>query len=175
MVKDNFVIGVKTTDKTSAEPVTLAEAKQWCKVELAITEENTIITELITSARQLCEGYSCISFTPKTVIAILNNSGGGVELPYGPVKDSPEITYFDSTAVAITDIILQGDEFKYIESPCYDFIKATYETGYTTLPLNFKTALLQQIVYSYENRGDATIQGLSPMVKQSLKPYRRIW
>lgn len=176
MVKDNFTIGVNATEKGSTEPVTLSEAKQWCKVELSISEENTLLTELITTARQQCEGFLNISLTPKTIIAIVNNAGGGAELPYGPVKDSPAVTYADSEGTAITDVVLHGSLFKWIASPLADYIKATYETGYTTFPTEFKTAILQQIVWLYENRGDSTSAGqLSPMVKQSLKPYRRIW
>jgi hypothetical protein len=164
----------------------LAEAKEWCKVELAIAEEDALITALITTARKQCEGFTNLSFVPKTVTAILNNSGGSCELPYGPIKDTPAVTYRDNTGTVITGVILQGDENKYIESPCVDFIKAVYETGYSTLPENFKTALLQQIVFLYENRGDVADGSqrlnnrgmptqLSPMVSLTLKPYRRIW
>jgi len=182
----NAILDTKLTD-TGSEPCTLAEAKEWCKIELNITEENTLITELIKTARLQCEGYTNVSFVEKTVIAILNNSLGSIELPYGPVKTFTSLINEDGKTLTVTtEYVLQGELFKTIKTPCDSYLKATYVAGYTTLPTNFKTAVLQQVAYLYENRGDtpadATRQNntsipteLSPMVKLTLNPDRRIW
>lgn len=182
----NNVLDVKITD-TGAEPCTLAEAKNWCKIELAITEEDALITELIKTARLLCEGFTNVSFVEKTIEAIVNNSLGGIELPYGPLKTFTSLINEDGeTLVLNTDYKLQGVLFKTIQTPCDSYLKATYVAGYTTLPTNFKTAVLQQVAYLYENRGDtpadATTQNnkttptlLSPILQIILCPYRRIW
>lgn len=187
----NLVIDVKATEVSSpTEPVTLAEAKEWCKIELDITEENTLITELIKTARLQVEGFLNISLVDKTIEAVVNNSLGGIELPYQPLKTFTSLKDEDGNALVVnSDYKLQGVFFKTIKSPCSDYLVANYTTGYTTenpLPKQFKTAVLQQVAYLYENRGDtpanATTQNnrtvpteLSPMVELTLFPYRRIW
>ena len=182
MVKDNFVLDVKYSDVSTTYPVTLEEAKNWCKIELDITEEDDLITELIKSATALCEGYINTSLMPKTVTAELNNSLGGISLPYAPVTSFTSLKdEDDTTLVETTDYILQGLDFKTIKTPCYEYLKAEYVAGYAAadLPPNFKTAILQQIVYLYENRGDIdsgkAMPELSPILKLTLKPYRRVW
>jgi uncharacterized phiE125 gp8 family phage protein len=173
----NTILDVKLTD-TGAEPCTLAEAKEWCKIELNISEENTLITELIKTARLQCEGYTNVSFVEKTVIAILNNSIGGIELPYGPLKTFTSLINEDGKTLTVdTEYKLQGELFKTIKNPLDSYLKATYVAAYTTLPTNFKTAVLQQVAFLYENRGDVTNKemGLGSMAMQTLNPYRRIW
>lgn len=182
----NAILDVKQTD-TGNEPCTLSEAKEWCKIELNITEENTLITELIKTARLQCEGYTNVSFVEKTIEAIINNSLGGIEFPYGPVKTFTSLINEDGdTLVVNTDYKIQGVLFKTLKEPLDCYLKATYVAGYTTLPVNFKTAVLQQVAFLYENRGDeaanATTQNnrvvstnLSPLVTQVLTPYRRVW
>ena len=48
----NAVLNVSFTEADIVEPVTLNEAKGWCKIELDIAEENALITTLITTARE---------------------------------------------------------------------------------------------------------------------------
>ena len=178
----NAVLEAKFSGISTTYPVTLAEAKAWCKIEADITEDDDLIEDLIISATVLCEGYLNISLMPKTVTAIVNNSLGGVELPYGPVTAFTSLKDVDDTALVLTDdYTLQGIDFKTIKTPCDEYLKAEYAAGYTdtNLPGNFKTAILQQIVYLYENRGDIdsgrALSELSPILKMTLKPYRRVW
>lgn len=171
-MKYNAVLEVKQVETDPVEPCTLAEAKQWCKIELDIAEENTLITELITVARKIVEGYLCISLVDKTVTAVLINQLGSIELPYGPVKAISSVTDSDNVALTVdTGYEITGVEFKRLKTD-FDWIKLVYTTGYTDVPVNFKTAVLQQVLYLYENRGDAQ---LSPMIKNTLNAYRRVW
>lgn len=172
-MKYNAVIEAKQAEAAVTEPVTLAEAKQWCKIELDITEENTLLTQLITAARKQLEGYLCISLVDKTVTAILRNELGSIELPYGPVKDITIVKDANGNAVDTGNYEITGEEFKKLKSPCDNFITVVYETGYDLMPDYFKTAILNQILYLYENRGDAI--NISPMASMLLKPHRRIW
>lgn len=100
-MKYNAVIEAKQVEAAATEPVTLAEAKQWCKIELDITEENTLLTQLITAARKQLEGYLCISLVDKTVTAVFRNELGNIELPYGPVKSITSVTDVDGNAPAL--------------------------------------------------------------------------
>lgn len=186
----NAVLDVKLTEaSTPTEPVTLEEAKEWCKIELAITEEDSLITELIKTARLQVEGFLNISLVDKTVEAHLNNSLGGVELPYQPIKDFTLLKDEDETTLTTDEYKLQGVFFKTIKSPCDAYLIANYTTGYSNtnpLPKQFKTAVLQQVAYLYENRGDtpasATTQDnktvptqLSQILQATLSHYRRVW
>ena len=144
-----------------------------------------MITELIKTARAQCEGYLCISMISKTVTSILNNSLGAVELPYGPVVTFTSLTDENGTAIVAADYTLRGLDFKYLVSPYNDYMTAIYAAGYTTLPVNLKTGLLQQIAWLYENRGDSkenmfkarvdnNTGQISPMALATLQPYRRV-
>lgn len=186
----NAVLDVKLTEaSTPTEPVTLAEAKEWCKIELAIAEEDTLITELIKTARLQVEGFLNISLVDKTVEAHLNNTLGGIELPYQPIKELTSLKNEDETELTTGQYTLRGVFFKSIKSPCDAYLIANYTTGYSNtnpLPKQFKTAVLQQVAYLYENRGDtpasATTQSnktvpteLSQILQATLAPYRRVW
>lgn len=162
----NAVLDVQFSSEGS-EPVTLLEAKNWCRVD--VTDDNSLITELITSARIICEQYTNISFITRTVTAVLQNSCGKIFLPYGPV--STISSYTDRDSNQINDPKVYGVQFKYIEYPVDDYIKVVYTAGYSTLPPNLKTALLSQIQWMYDNRGDASLSVNSKMI---LRPVRRV-
>lgn len=171
-MKYNDVLNVQLTD-TGTEPVTLAEAKNFCKIEADETAENSFITSLITVARKQCEGYLNQSIVAKDVIAEIRNDLGNQELPYGPVDAISEVKDVGGAVlVADDDYTLQGLEFKNIKTPCDEYLKVTYTTTGQTNDV-FKTAILNQICFLYENRGD--VQNLSPMVLMLLKPFKRVW
>ena len=51
----------------------------------------------------------------------------------------------------------------------------TYDAGYDKLPMNLKNALLNQIGFLYENRGDVKLQsGLSEEAKLILNQVRSV-
>lgn len=182
-MKYNAVLEVIFSSEGSTEPVTAAEVKNWCKVEASITDDDTLLASLGKAARVLIEGYLCISLIPRTVTAYLNNSLGDIELPYGPVNTFTSlhrtVDTLDDTAITSDDYRIRGSAFKTIYTPCYDYLKAIYTAGYANaeaVPEQYKTAIKQQVVYLYQNRGDieGKVPTLSPMVMQTLKPYRRV-
>ena len=172
-MKYNTVIEAKQFESSVTEPVTLAEVKQWCKIELDITDENTLLTQLITAARKQAEGFLCVSLVDKTVTAVLKNELGNIELPYGPVKTITSVTDADGDTVSPDNSEITGEEFKKVKTPCDEWLKIVYTTGYTSIPDYFKTAVLNQVLYLYENRGE--VSNLSPMASMLLKPHRRVW
>jgi hypothetical protein len=186
MIEYNAILDVKFTLESTTEPCTLAEAKEWCKIELPITEDDALITELIKTSRLQCEGFVNISFVNRTVTALINNSQGDCALPYGPVDVITTVKDGSGTIITSTGYNILGSVFKFVNKPVLPCIEVVYTSGYSTLPVNFKTAVLQQVAYLYENRGDepanATTQNnktvpteLSPLVKLILNPYRRVW
>lgn len=158
------------------EPVTLAEAKNWIKVET--DDDDAIITMLITAARQYCEGYIGQSFVERTVTAIVVNelvlNGRGIRLPYGPMGAMVSITDINGFVLDITSYKIIGESFFQISSPVSSWLECIYTAGYAVLPKQFKTAILEEIAWLYQHRGDEVlnITPLNPIVQMILKPYR---
>jgi uncharacterized phiE125 gp8 family phage protein len=159
---DNLVLDT-TFSAEGAEPVTLADAKAWLKVDIA--DDDLLITELITTARRDCETYLCTSLIPRTITAYLQIGLGEIRLPYGPVDVITTVTDLDGNVI---DYITKYETFKALD-PVTE-VKAVY----TTLGqgAKFKTAVMKQLAFLYEHRGDET--ELNAEVMRQLKPHRRV-
>jgi uncharacterized phiE125 gp8 family phage protein len=168
---DNLVLDIKF-ESEGPEPVTLADAKGWLKID--VTDDDTLLTDLITAARQDCENYLNISLVDRTVTAWLQIGLDEIRLPYGPVNEVTSVTN-SATGEAIEGYTLKYEMFKALD-PCSE-VKTVYTAGFNGgLPKHFKIAVLSQLAYQYEHRGDETEQqsNLSPEVMRKLKPYRRV-
>lgn len=162
-------------ESESSEPVTLEEVKLWLRIDSDLTEDDTLLTALITAARVQCENATGVSFVPKTVTAIVNNSCGNIFLPYCPLihGSSEDITLTDIDGNAVENQI-GGNDYPFIISPVSTYLKAVYSAGYEYLPEDLKTALKMQIGYLYENRGDLNDKAsISPVAKTILNQYDR--
>ena len=199
-MKNNY-IDLKRTESTPTEPCTLAEAKAQCIV--TYTDDDTLITSLITKARKAIENYCNISIVSQTVVmtADLYNEW---ELPYGPVtainsvttrsgnEGSGPMTYETLTSGWGYD----GEEFKTFIPGSSNFTtpfignidtslnyryKVTYTTGYGTVPDDLKQAVLLQIAWLYEHRGDEVkdysfVPGVCDDALKFADPYKRqLW
>ena len=167
----NAVLDVYFSDESGTEPVTVDEAKGWLKISDDITDDDDLLTELITVARQMCEKYSNISFITRTVKATLKNSLGSISLPYGPHGAIASYKDYNGEDVASTIVKVKGDQFKVLYEPCIDYIEITYASGYTTLPYDLKRAVLCQVASLYESRGDADGGGMCMAAKKILNQY----
>lgn len=145
-VSYNAVIDTSFSAESPTEPVTLQEAKDWCRIDVA--DDDTLIEMLIKGARAICEHAGNLSLITRTVSAKIHNGLGNFVLPYGPVVG--DITSF-------TDV--NGEVFTdYVLSDSYgQDMTVVYNAGYATLPENLKTALLCQIAWMYNNRGDVKL------------------
>ena len=161
----NQVLDILFDDGTITEPVTLAEAKNFCKID-DITDDDALITELITAAREECEGITCIGFIERGVTAIMDNNNGGGYLPYGPIGT---VTFIDGVAPT-TDQIM-GEQWKQL-MVTGSRIKVEYTGGYTTLPYKLKLAMLQCIFYLYDERKRRE-DAFPPTYLETLKGYSR--
>lgn len=172
--KYNGVIDVAFTEESTALPFTPSEVKKWARIDTS--DDDTIVLALINAARRKCEHYTGISFITRTVTAILNNSNGGIFLPYGPVAEDADITLTDLDGNTITqdnnEII--GLQFKQLVEPRIGYIRAVYEAGYETLPADLVTAWKMQIAYMYDHRGDGEGNSMSPEALIFLEPLRRV-
>ena len=143
------------------EPVSLADAKAYCKIDF--DDEDDLITELITVSREQLEEYTGTYFVEKRVTVQLNNSCGGIEIPYGPTPNAIDPTLMVDAQGCQLDqgyILITGNMFKNIQTPWLYFIQMTYSTGYgdvlAPLPQSLILAMKAQIFFNYENRGETT-------------------
>lgn len=165
----NQVLDVEIDDDVT-ELFDVAEFKEWGKIDSSV--ENSLIALLITSSRIMCERYTGVSFIPKEIRVILNNSNGGIFLPYGPIGTISDVNDIDGNEIPTTDYKVTGNLFKQLQYPTLSFIDMTYTGGYTTCPENIVTAVKMQTLYLFENRGDEN-KGISPDVRFILNPLIR--
>lgn len=176
MTETSFIDIDKVEADDLTEPITLAEAKAQCRVDIDYTDDDDFITALISQARAAIENYCHISLVEKTLTVttemknkpwlLWQNSNrmeqryNEFELPYGPVASFTSLSYIDCSGsvqnlVSITDYMLRGSLFKTIRiNNSYDNNILVYVTGYTIVPYDLKLGILNELVYRYELRGD---------------------
>ena len=170
--KYNAIIDMDKTDSTNIEPVTLIEAKR--HIQIDFNDLDLLITDFIKASRVALEKYTGLSLVSSEAVVILRNEKGGVELPYGPYEED-SIEMFDRDNKPVTDFKITGIKFPVIEEPITDYLRVTYECGYTaqTIPYDLKRAICQQVAYMNENRGDGK---LSESAMELAKPYKsKVW
>jgi len=172
------------------EPVTLADARLHLRV--TDTAEDTLISALITAAREYCEHYLQRAVGAQTLeLALDEFPEGAIELPMGPVASITSIKYIDENQAEQT---LSGSAYTlddYSEKswaiPAYDtewpetleaanVVKVRYVAGST--PSAVIAAMKLIIGHLYENR-EQSIVGVSitelPLGVKALLDTKRIW
>ena len=148
----NFIIDYSLSPINSTEPVTLAEAKNYCRV--STNTDDALITNMITEAREAIEKVSGLSLIQKTAVVWFKNTGGNIALPYGPISYFMELYDVRSgQVIEPSQYMLIGAQYPTLAYPTYDIMRATYNVGFDCLPKDLKIAILDQVNYSYENRG----------------------
>lgn len=175
MILNTFTDVDKQDAYTGSEPVTLAEVKAHLRVDFA--DDDTLLSSMITAARQIIEDYCHISLVQKTITLTLEASDkpkslfvqpwqvreqfNSFELPYGPVKSVSSVTSIASDGTSVISCVLNSDY--YLTGTSFKTIKIinnfpnnilVYIVGYTILPGPLKLAVLNEIAYRYESRGD---------------------
>lgn len=161
---------------TFDEPVTVDEIKNYLRLmgyvdaEGSVSDfdtDDTLISELNTTARDILEGELCISIVSKMLEVTITNIAGDEDLPHGPVnainsfkdEDGNDLTYE-----------LTGNKFPTVKSPCGCRMVIQYAVGYTTCPPALKTAIKQQVAWMYVHRGDE--EGLT-VSRQAMSTARK--
>lgn len=160
----------KVVTPVATEPVTLAEAKLHLRVDAA--DEDTLITGLITAAREFAEHYTGRALAPQTLEMALDKfPADGIDLDMPPVATITSVKYTDTAGVEQTVLAtdyalsLYGDSRRltlaYGKSwpstrDIANAVRIVYVTGYTTAPKAVKAAILLLIGHLYENRQDVS-------------------
>jgi hypothetical protein len=170
----------------ATEPVSLAEAKTQLYVDFADDDTfiGSLITQARMAIETYCNIsilYKTVTATLRNNIDYSNMpdaltwisrwdygfygltpAGQWFELPHGPVQVVLSVTSIDSTgAITLltnnTDYWVRGTSFKQIKLNTWsDQIIVIYMTGYATCPYDLKLAILNEISFRYEQRGNTT-------------------
>lgn len=143
------------------EPVTLQEVKDFLKV--GYSDDDMLISGMITAARLLLEKQLNISIMPKTLKVTFTHDGCyDYQLPYGPIGDITGAKFKydpEDTAEITTDsYTIIGNEFKRFLGAA-GWWTLTYAAAYSEVPDALKQGILKQVAWMYENRGDGVGTG----------------
>lgn len=168
----NKIVDITTVEVAYVNgPVTVEEAQAFCRVQNTDTQQDILFSLWVTAARDKIEQYCGLSLIPRNIVAILEAPQGMMELPYGPVTSTP--TFVDQQGVA-QEITLIGLDYPTIQLPI-NYTKATYTAGFGDgeCPALLKQAILMQVCYYWENRGDQFVQGYAPGVIAICQKFKR--
>ncbi len=169
------------------EPITVQQFKDYAKIDTGSIDD-AIISEMITAAREQCEDYAGVSIIARSVTALLNNSCGGIYLPYCPFISLTSITDSNGDAIVTDNYKLSNKYnsslyFPQLVSPADSCVTLVYTAGYGIAPAKFILAIKQQTFFLYENRGELALIGrsgqeadvtMSPQAKATLSRLRRV-
>jgi hypothetical protein len=165
-IQTNAVVDVVVTESAPTEPVTLAQAKAWLRME-NVSLDDALITELITEARKWIEKRCGISIVTKTVVAILEVMNE-LELPYGPIQDMTGITITDDDGEPLGNFTIVGLDGGFPVIRGYGRCTVSYEAGMTDFT-EATGAMKSYIAFAYENRGDEIDESDEPFAKLARK------
>lgn len=160
----------QTNESGITEPVSVAEVKQYLRLEGFIDsteslssdfdDDDQIIADLITSARERLEDYTGLSFVPKTLEIEFTNLAGNFEIPFGPVNEILYLKDDEGDSISTDDFTVSFNK-RVLKSPKYENMTLQYEAGYASLPKGLKDAIYKEVAYRYIQRGDENVDGLS--------------
>lgn len=160
-----------------SEPFTTAYIKTWLKIPSSVTVEDTLLADMIISARQWAEKGSGRALLTQTIEEYWDcfPSCGVLKLSLAPVQSITSVSYLVNGSYVVwnsanynTDIVSEPCRItpKTIASfPTYDLntpnaVKVVYVAGNATaadISGTTKDAMLQRIAFLYENREDIPI------------------
>ena len=163
-------MALKLITAPSTYPVTLAEAKLHCRVDLA--DDDTLITALITAATEMAEQKTGRAIMAQTLELTLDAFPEAFELTRVPVQSITSVKYYDTTGAQQTlsntlYALDAADDFGFAHiSPVYggtwpttrDQINAVavrYVAGYADaagVPQSIKNWILLMVSTMYANR-----------------------
>jgi len=176
-------MAIKILVEPAIEPVTLAEAKAWLRLDHST--EDDLITQLVRTARTRSEAVTSRAFITQTVqeTGTKPSKTGVIDLAVNPVQSVTEVSEIGSdNSIQILDAsayIIDLDQGRILLGSGHSTsaYKIQYIAGYgnasNDVPAPLKTAILLQTAWLFERRdeNDSAI----PFPAQSLLArYRRV-
>jgi hypothetical protein len=153
-----YINNVAVLSDVVVEPVSLTDAKNWMRI--SYTDDDSMIKELIQSARKHIEFLTGVSFGSKLLKANIELTGTipgvwMVDLPYGPMICVNEVKW--KTGFNQFESLVKNDDYEIIGNKLWFYYEGnytiTYQAGYSSLPEDIKSDILTLVTWSYENRG----------------------
>lgn len=136
--------------------------------------DDELLSMMIAGSRERLEIYTGCSLIPKRIQAVITNLCGMTSLPAGPVTGDVTATDSEGEEILTDDIKLIGTKFPDLKEPLQSEMNLTYNAGYSTLPKGLKNAILAEIAYRYEHRGDESPDaGVCKAAMVLANPYKR--
>lgn len=188
---------------TVVEPITLSEAKSYLQIDTDYSTDDSQITLALTSARQRLEKYLNIGLVKRAIEVYWGGHEIELPLSptvsVASVDKSKEDGTFETlTADKYHIIPLPANRLYVKEASClgggtwfYSIFgyaqftpfyrhghnntvyKVAYETGYTTLPVDLKQAILAETSYIFNLKGAPVTDLISPNAAQIASGYSR--
>jgi len=175
---------IRTSVKPVTEPVTVAEAKTYLKIDGF--DEDTLLSSFITPARIVCENFLNRSLLTQTKILSFDYfEGKDIRLPYPPIQSITSLTthdknntptvYDSSNYLLSNEMLIVNDNSNLpTELRKHYAIDIEYVAGYgdnaSDVPEAIKQGIIFQIAHYYE--AQCCTNKLSPEAEGVLQPYR---
>ena len=154
-----YIDGITVLAEAANEPVSITDIRNWLRLDTAYTEDDNLIADLITAAREHIERLTGVTIGNKKFKVNIETYGSRarwiVDLPYGPVscvdlvRRKSGINTYD-TLVANTDYEFVGGKL-WLYAP-FDY-EVTYTGGYGDCPEDLELDIKTLVAWSYDNRG----------------------
>lgn len=143
---------------SNIEPVSLTDMKNWMRVR--DDSDNTLISNLITSARRHIEKLTGIALTNQRYSVMLQTSGVNkdmwvVDLPYS-LNDCIPVVKFKNGINDYT-LLTKDTDYEVIGGKLFLYSQGVfdveYDCGYGQVPEDLISDIMTLVTWSYENRG----------------------
>jgi uncharacterized phiE125 gp8 family phage protein len=175
---------IKVITPPAIEPLTLAEAKAQCRVD--IDDDNALLATLISVARDMCERIAWRAFLTQTIELWLDAwpASNAILLPRPPLQSVTKVEYYDTDDVKATlassvytvDTISEPGKLWLKHDQAWpatslrehNAICVTYVAGWTNpvdVPQSARQAMLLLIGHWYENRESVLVGTISKPIE----------
>lgn len=159
-------MGLVLTTPPASEPVTLAEAKAQCRVELGFTDDDAILTTFIAVARRAVEKHTGVGIIQQSWTLTLPQFppfGGPIDLPKGPAISIDGVTYLDANGATQT---LDPATYVWVRDQLSDRLSLAYNKVW---PVTYGQANAVTIAFTIGFVEDITADPLVAAVPDDIK------
>jgi uncharacterized phiE125 gp8 family phage protein len=187
---------IRVVTAPAVEPLSLAEAQEFCRVDSGDTSQDSLLTALIKSAREYAENLTRRSYVKRTLELTLSEFCREIELPYPPLLYVESVKYIDldGTLQTVDPSLYQVDTYREPGRvmPAYgefwpntrggsDFnpVRVRYAAGYATsgspdsdtdyranLPETLRVWMRQKVAQHYKHREAAVVGSIVAEMKR---------